>query len=229
MLSHVRRLDYGYVIRPAEETGTGQPRVELAFGYLVAHPEGLLLFDTGIGAVDPETEAHYRPKRRPLVDALRAAGVHPDDVRWIVNCHLRFDHCGGNARFPGRPIVVQAAELACARETGYTMPELVDFPGVTYEQLDGETEILPGVWVVPTPGHTRGHQSLVVRCSDGTVILVSQSHDSASAYARDQRAWAARHDHEPGVFPPYPAWIERLHQFDPARILFAHDQAVWEP
>ncbi|MCX9192514.1 hypothetical protein C3Y87_14035 [Carbonactinospora thermoautotrophica] len=79
------------------------------------------------------------------------------------------------------------------------------------------------------PGHTRGHQSLVVSCCDGTVILAGQSYDSASAYARDQRAWAARHDHEPEVLPPYPAWIERLHQFDPARILFAHDQTVWEP
>jgi N-acyl homoserine lactone hydrolase len=46
----VRRVDFGYFIRPAGETGTGQPRVEPVVGYLVAQPEGWLLFDTGMGA-----------------------------------------------------------------------------------------------------------------------------------------------------------------------------------
>src|SRR5262249_13997436 len=146
------------------------PRVEPVFGYLVRRDEGLLLFDTGIGAAAPETEAHYRPHRRPLQDALADAGVRAEEVSLVVNCHLHFDHCGGNPLLAGRSIMVQKQELAAARAENYTFTELVDFPSVRYEELDGEAEPWPGVWIVPTPGHTAGHQSLVVRQPDGTVI-----------------------------------------------------------
>ena len=69
----VRRIDLGYFIRPASEVGGPEPRVEPVLGYLVRRDEGVILFDTGIGAADPETEAHYRPRRRPLPDALSVA------------------------------------------------------------------------------------------------------------------------------------------------------------
>ena len=225
----VYRLDYGHFVRPAAETGTGRPRVEPVLGYLVRHPDGLLLFDTGLSDADSEAAKHYRIAPRRLDDALRAAGAGRDDVRLVVNCHLHLDHCGGNALLAGRPIVVQAAELDAAGRPGYTLPELVDFPGAVYRTIDGEAELLDGVWVVPTPGHTDGHQSLVVRCADGTVILAGQSHDSASGYAADQLAWrvAARDGGPPAA--PYPGWVDRLQRFDPARVLFAHDLAVWEP
>ena len=95
-------------------------------------PRGTLLFDTGIGAANERTEAHYRPHRRDLSEALAAAGVTPAEISLVVNCHLHFDHCGGNHLLPGRPIFAQAAELAAARTPGYTVPELVDFPGADY-------------------------------------------------------------------------------------------------
>ncbi len=224
----VYRLDYGHFVRPAEETGTGRARVEPALGYLVRHPRGLFVFDTGIGPADPETEAHYQLARRPFAASLRSVGVGLDEVRWVVNCHLHFDHCGGNVHLPGRPIVVQATELDAARQPGYTMPELVDFPGVRYETLTGETELQSGVWVVPTPGHTAGHQSLVVRCADGTVILAGQAHESASQYAADQLAWRVAHHGEQAAAVLYPDWVDRLQRFDPARVVFAHDFAVWD-
>jgi len=61
----VRRVDFGYFVRPAEETGTGTSWVEPCLGYLVEHPDGLLLMDTGMGA-HAEVDAHYRPRRRSL-------------------------------------------------------------------------------------------------------------------------------------------------------------------
>lgn len=64
----------------------------------------------------------------------------------------------------------------------------MDFPGVVYEELGGEAEVWPGVWVIPTPGHTAGHQSLVVRQADGTVLLAGQAHDFASEFASAQLA-----------------------------------------
>lgn len=234
-MSDVRRLDLGYFVRPAAEAGEpapgrpAEPRVEPVLGYLVKRDEGLLLFDTGMGAADSETEAHYRPRRRDLVAALTAAGVTLADITVVVNCHLHFDHCGGNALLAGRPIFVQETELAAAAGAGYTIAELVDFPGADYRELDGEAEIWPGVWIIPTPGHTDGHQSLVVRQSDGTVVLAGQAHDFASQFASAQQARRAARDGIDQPLPGYRPWLDRLAAFDPRRVLFAHDCSVWEP
>ena len=240
----VRRLDLGSFVRPAAEVaafrcagndGAGcddravQPRVEPVLGYVVRRDEGTILFDTGIGAVDAETEAHYRPRRRDLVGALATVGMDLRDIALVVNCHLHFDHCGGNALLAGRPILVQSAELASARGENYTVPELVDFAGADYREFDGEAEVWPGVWIIPTPGHTDGHQSLVVRQPDGTVVLAGQAHDFASEFGSAQLAREAADAGVAAPLPPYPAWLRRLTDFDPRRVLFAHDQSVWEP
>ena len=229
IIDDIRRVDYGYFIRPASETGTGEARVESLLGYLIAHPEGSVLFDTGLGVADAETEAHYRPRRRPLDVALRSAGTAVNDVRWIVNCHLHFDHCGGNPAFAGCPIVVQSAELASAHEPGYTVPEVVDFGGANYQVIDGELELLHGVWVLPTPGHTAGHQSVAVSCDDGTVVLAGQAHDTASEFAADLRAAVVYQASADDAVPPHSAWMDRVLQFDPRRIVLAHDISVVEP
>lgn len=223
----VRRVDFGYFVRPAQETGTGASRVEPCLGYVVEHPDGLVLLDTGMGT-DRDVDAHYRPVRRSLPAALSDAGARTEDIALVVNCHLHFDHCGGNPELAGRPIFTQRVELGAAQEPGYTLPELVEAPGLVYEQLDGEAEILPGVLVVPTPGHTAGHQSLVVRTNDGTVVVAGQSHDTASAYSADALAWRGAKEGHPSWLPLAPAWIDRLQSLDPRRVFFAHDHAVWQ-
>ncbi|WP_078624614.1 N-acyl homoserine lactonase family protein [Streptomyces monomycini] len=225
----VRRVNLGYFVRPTSETGGPEPRVEPVLAYLVRHDAGLLLFDTGIGAADPETEAHYRPRRRSLEAALAAAGHRLDDVSVVVNCHLHFDHCGGNPLLGGRPVMVQETELAEARAGGYTVDALVDFPGVVYEELRGEAEVWPGVHIVPTPGHTAGHQSLVVEQPDGTVVLAGQARDFASDFASDQLARHAALEGVAAPLPGHPPWLERLSAFEPRRVMFAHDGSVWEP
>ncbi|MFJ2191795.1 N-acyl homoserine lactonase family protein [Kitasatospora sp. NPDC087861] len=226
----IRRLDLGYFVRPASEVGGPEPRVEPVLAYLVHRPEGLLLFDTGIGAGDPETEAHYRPVRRPLPEALAAAGVGGADIDLVVNCHLHFDHCGGNPLLAGTPVLVQAAELAAARRGGYTIDALVDFPGADYRELDGETEVWPGVRILPTPGHTDGHQSLVVeRPGGGAVVLAGQAYDFASEYGQAVLARRAAREGVAAPLPGYRAWLDRLAEYGPRRVLFAHDHAVWEP
>jgi N-acyl homoserine lactone hydrolase len=189
----------------------------------------VVLLDTGMGA-HPEVDAHYRPQRRDLATALAGTGAAVGDVRYVVNCHLHFDHCGGNPALAGRPVFTQRAELDTATSVqDYTLPELVGAPGLKYELLDGEAEILPGVFVVPTPGHTAGHQSLVVRRADGTVVVAGQAHDTATGYSAAALAWRAGQDGQaPGV-PAPPAWLDRIMAFDPARVVFAHDHAVWEP
>lgn len=218
----VRRVDFGWFVRPGNETGDGLERVEPTYGYLIEHPEKTILVDTGMGR-HPEVDAHYQPRRVELRAALAAAGSRIDRIDHVVNCHLHFDHSGGNPEFRGRPIFVQRAELDLARTVAWhTLPELVDPPGVSYEVLDGSAEILPGVHIVATPGHTAGHQSVVVTGGDGTVIVAGQSHDHATGFTWDVLA------HRTGVVDS-PDWIGTLLEFDPKRIVFAHDNAVWTP
>ena len=228
LIDDIRRLLLGTFVRPPEETGTGAARVEAVYGYVVRHDRGLVLLDTGLGLGDAETEAWYRPRRIEVPRALATLGVGLDDVELVVNCHLHFDHCGGNPLLPGRPVVCQRRELEVARAGDYTMEHLVDFPGGRYDLLDGEAEIRPGVHVIPTPGHVDGHQSLVVECDDGSVVLAGQSHDTASAWSADALAVSAPALGHGEPLPVAPGWMERLLEFDPRRVVFAHDVAVWE-
>ena len=96
--------------------------------------------------------------------------------------------------------------------------------------MTGQVEVLPGVFLMPTPGHTAGHQSLIVRRPDGAVIVAGQSHDTATQYAADQLTWRAhtcalRVQPLPGI----PDWIDALQQLDPRKVYFAHDRSVWTP
>ncbi len=129
-----------------------------------------------------------------------------------------------------RTFYVQRIELDTARAAEhYTLPQLIDPPGLDYEVLEGEAEVLDGVMVIPTPGHTDGHQSVVVASGDGTVVVAGQCHDSATAYAADDLALRSRLEGNSKVPVITPAWLEHLQALDPRRVVFAHDQAVWEP
>jgi len=133
------------------------------FVWTIDHPDGLVLVDTGM--IDT----------RPEVDDMGPT-PHPEniprDVALVINTHLHFDHCGGNRLFPGVPIHVQARELSDARSLdGYTFGGWVDFDGATYVEHEGEAEVLPGIRLLPAPGHTDGHQVVVVETGDGPNVL----------------------------------------------------------
>jgi N-acyl homoserine lactone hydrolase len=176
----------------------------------------------------PEVDAHYRPKRVPLPEALAAVGVSVGGLSLVTNCHLHFDHCGGNPQLAGHPVLIQATELQDATTTAdYTIADLLD--GSRFEAVNGETEVWKNVWLLPTPGHTSGHQSLVLRRSDGVVIVAGQSHDTASDYAADALALTAEHLGSHTELPLIPAWMDRLQDLDPRAVYFAHDHSVWQP
>jgi N-acyl homoserine lactone hydrolase len=224
----VQRVDFGYFMRPAAETGTAAARLEPCLGYVIEHPRGRLLVDTGMGS-HPKVDAHYRPRRIELYTALHAIGLTLSDFDLVANCHLHFDHCGGNPLLGDIPVFVQAVELENARTTeDYTLPELIDRN--RFERIRGDAEVLPGVYLIPTPGHTAGHQSVVVKQSDGAVVVAGQSHDTATQYAADHLTWRAHRDNDAtDALPTAPDWMDTLQQFDPRRVYFAHDRSVWQP
>lgn len=224
----VQRLNLGYVLKPAEATGTGRPQVVPILAYFIAHPDGGILFDAGVAPLDDETEAYYRPHRIELIDALEAAGRALSDVRVVVPCHLHFDHIGDQSQLFGRPVVVQRTELDAAREPGYTVPGLVDDSGIAWEAIDGEEELMEDVRIVPTPGHTAGHQSLVIRAEEGTLVLAGQALETASDYSAAYLNWAVSTSEDgEGLDLHYPDWLPHLQEFRPSAVLFAHDLPMW--
>jgi glyoxylase-like metal-dependent hydrolase (beta-lactamase superfamily II) len=195
--------------------------------FVVRHPDALLLVDTGFADDLPsEDVAELDIRRTPLETALASAGVAIEDVDLVTNCHLHADHAGGNWRF-GVPIHVQAAEVDAAREDGFTVPGAVALGRANYVVHDGEVEILPGVRLLPTPGHTPGHQCVLVETDQGLVVLAGQVYRWASdfalaAYSHDLRLRGER-------APSPPGWLPDLLERGPAKVVFAHDFAVWEP
>lgn len=172
------------------------------FGWAVATSDGTVLVDTGMIDSTPELDAEWGP-------VLRDWDV--PDVVAVINTHLHFDHCGGNRRFPGRPMYVQRAELAAAVAPDY-LEEWVRFPGENYVELDGDAELFDGVAVLSTPGHSAGHQSVVVRSGDGLVVLGGDV-----TYSMRELVDGAE------------ASIRRIHALRPTRVYLAHHAEPWHP
>ena len=153
-LDDVRAIKYGDVLVEGERWPNSI--------HVIEHPDGRVLVDTGMIDSTPELDEQW---------GIRFdASLIPRDVVCVINTHLHFDHCGGNRLFAGTPIHVQRVEREVARGEDYTIPEWVEFDGATYVEHDGAAEIVPGVRVLPTPGHTPGHQSVLVDTDDGLVV-----------------------------------------------------------
>ncbi len=156
----------------------GDNRLLQALNCLVVEtPGGRVLVETGIGErYDDKMRAIRAVDGDPILPALRKAGVEPGSIDVVAMSHLHFDHAGGlldssGARaFPRASIVAQRAEWEVALGdnprlvASYDQPELrlVREWGVE-GWADGEKELLPGVSVVPTGGHSTGHQAVIVR------------------------------------------------------------------
>jgi N-acyl homoserine lactone hydrolase len=173
--------------------------------HVIDHPDARVLVDTGMTELRPEV-VDMDPRLVPLSEQA----FDLDGVDIVVNTHLHFDHCGGNHRFAGRRIYVQRQELEDARaQDDYTIREWVDPPGVSYEPVDGELELVPGLRLVPAPGHTRGLQVVVVETGGHPVVVggdvavrLGELDDPRTEGQRRVRAlepelvWLA-HEHEP--------------------------------
>lgn len=195
----------------------------VVFGFVIHNAEGPILVDTGAGTGRADIESMFAPVHHPIDDALAEVGVRRDDVRMVINSHLHFDHCGNNGLFPGVPLVVQRTEYEEARQPDYTIPEWVDFPGAEWRPVDGETEVLPGIRVLPTPGHTPGHQSVVVSGAESVDVIAAQA-----IYDPDEL------DAEASVEPlseaeanKTRASARRIKVEAPNRVFFSHDTRGW--
>jgi len=195
-------------------------------GFVIKHPRaGAILVDTGVGWPD-ELVKEWQIVNRHAADALAEHDLSPADVRIVVNPHLHFDHCGQNAVFKHAPFYIQRAELERARREETVTSEWFDFAGARFELVDGDAQIADGVRVVATPGHTVGHQSVLVENADGDALMIGDAAYTSDIYREgdqaDLRKWR-------GQFADRDAWsasLRRLRDMRPHSVHFCHDIEV---
>ncbi|SCG34162.1 MBL fold metallo-hydrolase [Micromonospora halophytica] len=138
------------------------------------------LVDAGIGPADSPA-ASWAPAPGRLPDELAAAGIDPTDVRTVILTHLHSDHIGwavtgtpGRPWFPNADYLVQRAELDAMESINPGLPAGLVAPlraAGRLRVIDGDTDLTPGVRVLSTPGHTPGHQSVLVDTGDERLLL----------------------------------------------------------
>ncbi|WP_262283926.1 MBL fold metallo-hydrolase, partial [Micromonospora sp. MA102] len=154
------------------------------------------LVDAGIGPADA-LAASWAPVPGNLPAELAAAGIDPADVRTVVLTHLHTDHIGwAGPLFPNADHLVQGAELAALALFHPELPARLLGPLRAAGQLrvvDGDTDLTPGVRVLSTPGHTPGHQSVLVDDGDDRLLVTGdllvhplQLLDPTLAYAHEE-------------------------------------------
>jgi N-acyl homoserine lactone hydrolase len=179
------------------------------YAHVIEHPGARVLVDTGMTELHPAV-ADMDPRLMPL-SAQADFDLASIDV--VVNTHLHFDHCGGNRLFTGKPIYVQGAELDDARsQVDYTISEWVDAPHVQYLPVDGELELLPGLRLVPAPGHTRGSQLVVVETSGRPVVVCGDT----AVFSSD-------------LDEPRTEGQRIVRALDPKEVWLSHEHKPWRP
>ncbi len=222
----LQRLDggamFGVVPKPLWEKripADERNRIPLAMRcLLVETPDALVLIDDGAGNKE---DAKFRsiyglenagsPTR--LEEAIRDAGFSPDDVAVVIDTHLHFDHAGGNTfvdeegqvrlSFPRARYHVQKGEFEFAhwqneRIQASYLPHNFDpvRDAGRFAFLEGEAEVLPGIRVLPTPGHTPHHQSVLIESEGQAALFLG---DVVPTSAHLAYPWIMGYDVEPLV------------------------------
>src|SRR5256885_1845503 len=204
--------------------------------YVVRTSDAVILFDTGVapravpGLMRNDSFARFTDEDL-LVHRLDGLGLEPSNVDLVVISHLHYDHAGGAALFSGSELIVQKDEYAYAH---YPAPFFApfyyrknfDLPGSRWRLLDGDTELVPGVTVLRTDGHTPGHQSLFGGRPDGPPVFG----------AGDSCSWKEHIDQErvPGVVWAPPRALHSIKKLKTVarltggRIFPSHDPVFWQ-
>lgn len=212
---------------------------------LVEHDDGLVLIDTGLGNKETdkfkdiygvENAAAGGGGRTRLEDALAEAGYRPEDVRWVVNTHLHFDHAGGNTfrdpvgavvpSFPRARYVVQRGELEFARRTNERTAASYlahNFEPVSFTLVAGEAEVVPGIRCLPTPGHVPYHQSVLVESAGERACFLA---DLVPTTAHVPLPWIMGYDLEPLVTLETKRRIYARAEAEGWLLVFEHDPEV---
>lgn len=173
LLVGIRRVDQG-IMTYQQKYGR---RIWLPIWSFLAQAQRLnILIDTGLeDFVTPVNFSHETGLPEPLLmlEALKNRMLGPDDIDIVINTHLHDDHCGNNTLFTKADFYIQHRELEACR-TPHPLdyryePTFID--GLNINAVTGGKEIVPGVELYLTPGHTPGSQTVRINTASGKVII----------------------------------------------------------
>lgn len=220
----IHRLDLGAVRLPAWHPRAADEYSEI-FAYVVEHPDGNILFDCGCADDSDLINSLYQPNVRPLEAALSEFNLRIADIASVVLSHLHFDHCGQLRSVRGRPTFVQMAEIEAAQMPNYTVPDWATVSDEDRRIVVGDEKIAPGLEIIASPGHSPGHQCLVIRGDSRTTILGGQCCYCTSSFERSSVE-------QDNLFNE--GWnevaldsIKKLRSLMPDRLLLSHDRTDW--
>ena len=222
-LPRIERLDLSVVRLPDWHPEASRKRTSDVYGYVIDHPDGAIVFDTGVGFDNEFIDEVYEPRSEHLDEALANVGVDASSVVAVVNSHLHFDHCGQNPLLYGTDVrfFMQASELEeVERDRFYTDAAWALPPAAQRRVLDSDIEIAEGVTILATPGHTPGHQSVVVEAATERVVLAGQAVWDVEEFVHEQatpsNVFSAEYQ-DPAVDS-----IRRIKALRPEAVYFAH-------
>ncbi|HEY4734001.1 MAG TPA: MBL fold metallo-hydrolase [Gemmatimonadaceae bacterium] len=242
---------FGVVPKPLWEKRIGadeRNRIQLGMRcLLIEHPSGPILVDTGAGNKENEKfkdiygiENQGRNQLTMLEDALAEVGVRPSDIVLVINTHLHFDHAGGNTRlgssgsveisFPNATYIIKRGEYEYAThpnertaasyfDRNYTPIEAAG----KVEFVSREKEVVKGIRVIPTPGHTPFHQSVLIESAGERAFFLG---DLVPTHAHLPLPWIMGYDVEPLVTLETKRRILKQAVDENWLVIFEHDAAI---
>lgn len=235
-LTRLTILDFGlFRVHPTD----GRPGRDIGIpGFLLETDGGArMLVDTGFPAdyaTDPKgavrrdgMEAFGAPLRlgteNLVAGQLAPLGLTSDDIDLTILTHSHIDHIGGIAAVAHRPILLSAVERAAPRPLWFGDAAAPDWPTTDYYRTRGVTDLCHGIRLIPTPGHTAGHLSLLLDLPDaGPVILTGDALNRASEPAEGYPGvW------DTGLAAESGAMLLALARDTGARLVYGHDPAQW--
>ena len=219
------------VIMPASPPGE---RLRLPVpGYLIRADGGAtVLVDTGMSREVLSGAIDLGERMRPVdtagasaVERLATLGVRPADITHVVASHFHFDHAGGLGDFPTATIVAQRSAVEAARAGSGTARAIVTNPALRWQLVEGDVDLLPGVRLLETGGHTPGHQSvLVTTLTDGPLLLAIDAIYNPAQLAADD--WGAYADQEAARASARK--VQALAAATGATLVYGHDPEQWQ-
>jgi N-acyl homoserine lactone hydrolase len=176
-LPPITRLDLARVELPASHPAAELGRSISVHGFLIEHPDGAIVVDTGVGYGNELIDELYNPSCVELSQLLALQNIELADVVAVINSHLHFDHCGQNPELfnSATSFYAQAAELAMVEaEPLYTDARWALAPPAQRRAVVGDEQVAEGVTILATPGHTAGHQSVLIEAAGRRVIIGAQ-------------------------------------------------------